>query len=147
MAIVSEGSIGCGFRGKLGGLVFRSVGGKTIVSAQPSVNPKRKLSARQQQVRERFSEAVAFAKQATRIPYQKLFYAAEARRLGLSNAYTAAVTLYLRGQHTQQTEQPAKTPTTSTPSVIQTTLNNTCVQYTTSMSTNATSYIIHYTLS
>jgi len=143
MAIVSENSIGSGFRGKIGGLVFRNVGGKTIVSAQPSADPKRKISARQQQARARFSEAVAFARLATRNPQQKLFYAGEARRMGLSNAYTAALTLYLRGQKDIAPTTGANAPEATNQELF----NNFPTRYTTSFSVNTTQqYSVKYSL-
>ncbi len=142
MAIVSENSIGSGFRGKIGGLVFRNVGGKTIVSAQPSVDPKRKISARQQQTRARFAEAIAFARLATRNPQQKLYYAAEAKRMGLSNAYTAALTLYLRGQK----DIAPTTGTRTLEATEQEPFNNFSSRYTTSFSINTTQYTVKYSL-
>jgi hypothetical protein len=133
--------MGFGFRGKIGGLVFRTVNGRTIVSAQPGPNRKRKTSVRQQLARARFSEAAAFARAATR-GQQKLFYAAEAKKMGLSNAYTAALTLYLRGQ-----KDIAQTTGTNIPEVTkQELVNNFSTRYTTSFSINTTQYTINYSL-
>jgi hypothetical protein len=143
MAIVSENSIGFGFRGKLGGLVFRNVGGKTIVSMQPSADSKRKTSPRQQQARTRFSEAVAFARLATRNPQQKLFFAREARRMGLANAYIAAVTLYLRGQ---KDITPATAGAQTWEATKQEPLNSYGNRYTMSFSVNTTQYTVTYNL-
>jgi hypothetical protein len=95
MAIVRNNSVTQGFSGMLGNLiVFRQCGEKTIVASRP--RPVRKQSALQQENRRRFRDAALFAKFAMRDPQQKAYYWEKARKLRLPNAYTAAITDYMR---------------------------------------------------
>jgi hypothetical protein len=75
-------------------VVFRSWNGKTYMYNRPS-KPK-KQSALQKENRTKFSRAVAFSRKMMAIPEKKAEYAAVAKRENLPNAYTAAVTEYMR---------------------------------------------------
>ncbi|WP_276374402.1 hypothetical protein [Chryseolinea sp. H1M3-3] len=82
-------------RGAVGDLIFRNYNGKTIVSARPVYKNETNTEARRQ-ARARFSDAALFASHAMQNPKQKAYYQQKARQLKLPNAYTAAITDYLR---------------------------------------------------
>ncbi|MBT1703239.1 hypothetical protein [Chryseosolibacter indicus] len=81
-------------RGKLGGIMFRKVNGTTILSVKPST-PK-KQSEQQKANRDKFKEATVYAKFITKDPQKKAYYQQKAKKLKVSNAYTAAITEYMR---------------------------------------------------
>jgi hypothetical protein len=84
-----------GLSGMVGGqMVFRTWNGKTYLSNAPS-KPK-KQSKRQKENRMKFKEATAFAKSMMLDPAKKAEYKAIADKLELPNAYTAAITEYMR---------------------------------------------------
>jgi len=84
-----------GLSGMVGGqLVFRSWKGKTFISAAPK-KPK-KQSPLQKQNRQKFKMATTFAKSMIKDPAKKAEYKVIAERLNLPNAYTAAITEYMR---------------------------------------------------
>lgn len=96
MAHVSDYAITDGFRGKFGKMfVFRSLRDKTVVS-RAATKKVISHSEKQRATRIRFRDASAYAKKALQNPEKKTFYEERARRLNLPNAYTAAVTDYLR---------------------------------------------------
>ena len=68
MAIITNDLIFRNMRGKLGNLVFRQRGGKTIVSLAPKSNKDRVPTPLQQQVHEKFKRCCAFAKEALTNP-------------------------------------------------------------------------------
>jgi hypothetical protein len=78
-----------GMRGTIGDLVFRTWNGKTFVYARS--NKPRKQSAAQKSNRDRFRNASIQAKQLLADPTLQKHYNQEAIRLGLPNAYTAAL--------------------------------------------------------
>ncbi len=82
-------------RGAVGDLIFRNYNGKTIVSARPVYKNETNTEARRQ-ARGRFSDATQFASHAMQNPAKKAYYQQKARQLKLPNAYTAAITDYLR---------------------------------------------------
>jgi anti-sigma regulatory factor (Ser/Thr protein kinase) len=75
-------------------VVFRTWNGKTFMYNRPS-KPK-KQSVLQKENRTKFSRAVAFSRSMMAIPERKAEYAEIAKREKLPNAYTAAVTEYMR---------------------------------------------------
>ena len=84
-----------GLSGMVGGqIVFRSWKGKTFVSVAPK-KPK-KQSLLQKENRSRFRMATAFAKRMMKDPAKKIEYKALADKMNLPNAYTAAITEYMR---------------------------------------------------
>jgi len=84
-----------GLKGVLGkDLVFRQVNGETIVSYNAGYN--RKSSSAQKKTRGKFREAAAYSKAQMLIPGRKAYYKKVAKKLKLPNAYTAAITEYMR---------------------------------------------------
>lgn len=77
-----------------GVVVFRQLRGKTIMANKPRKPTTQ--SALQRENRSRFAKASAFAKQVLQDPQKKEYYLAKARKLKLPNAYTAAITDYMR---------------------------------------------------
>lgn len=95
MATISNNIVTEGFRGMIGNqLVFRQVRGKTIVSNKPKA--PRYQSALQKDNRIRFRHAAEYAKAVMKDPQKKAYYQAKARKQDLPNAYTAALTDYMR---------------------------------------------------
>jgi hypothetical protein len=91
-----------GMTGVVGGLLFRNVQGKTVVSTCPSELTrwqKSRQSERQRRNRDRFREASDYAKKMMRDPSMrdmKEYYWQKARKLKLPNGYTAAVADFMR---------------------------------------------------
>lgn len=97
MAIVSRNCLLNGMKGVIGGLVFRRMNGKTVVSRHvPRLKKQQNVSALQQQTRTTFAEATRYAKVVTRDPVRYAHYKALAKKLKLSSAYTAAITDFMR---------------------------------------------------
>lgn len=95
MAIVKNNTLTEGLSGMIGGkIVFRNLRGRTIVASRPSVT--RTQSERQRENRLRFKRASAYAKAMMLDPEKKKYYWHKARKLELPNAYTAAITDYMR---------------------------------------------------
>ena len=96
MAILTNNSPIQGMRGMLGRLVFRTVGDRTIVSCRPSFPRSRKESPLQNLNRSRFREASQYAHAMMRDTAKKEYYWQKAREMKLPNAYTAAITDFMR---------------------------------------------------
>jgi hypothetical protein len=94
MATVTFNAITKGFTGSIGGLLFRQIHGKTIVTQKPRL-PK-KQSELQRANRVKFKNASYWAKVTVRDPEKKAYYARMAKKLKLPNAYTAAICDYMR---------------------------------------------------
>jgi hypothetical protein len=95
MATVINNDLVEGLRGMLGNtLVFRNVRGKTVVSSRP--RKPRRQSEQQRENRHRFRQAAFFAKACMLDPQKKQYYHTQARKLALPNAYTAALTDFMR---------------------------------------------------
>jgi hypothetical protein len=94
MAIVRDNIIMEGVRGMLGGVVFRNIRGKTIMSNKPK--PPSRQSQEQRANRDRFRNATIYAKAMMHDPLKKEYYRRKAVKLALPNAYTAAITDYMR---------------------------------------------------
>src|SRR6201989_2341143 len=84
-----------GFKGATGDFLFRTYNGKTIVSPRPVYRNETNTEARRI-ARDRFREATFFASDAMQRMKEKVYYTQKARQLKLPNAYTAAITDYLR---------------------------------------------------
>ena len=84
-----------GFTGALGDLIFRNYNGKTVVSIRPVYKNETNTEARRK-ARGRFRDATDYASNAMEDRRQKVYYTQKARQLKLPNAYTAAITDYLR---------------------------------------------------
>jgi hypothetical protein len=95
MAISKNNPLTKGASGMIGGtMVFRSFNGKTYIYNRPS-KPKTQSSI-QKENRLRFKMATNFAKQMMKDPAKKEEYKQIAGKMKLPNAYTAAVTEYMR---------------------------------------------------
>lgn len=95
MAILKNNIITRGLSGMLGDvIVFRTLRGKTVMANKPR-KPSRQ-SELQRTNRSRFRNATAFAHAAMKDPEKKAYYWTKARKLKLPNAYTAAITDYMR---------------------------------------------------
>jgi len=94
MARVSRKSLLHGLSGKLGGLVLRQVGGRTIASAAEGPGPRAPRSPRQQAHLDRMYRAQLYAKAQLLDPIAKARYATgiDARR---TSAYTVAIADYM----------------------------------------------------
>ncbi|MBT1699016.1 hypothetical protein KK083_19130 [Fulvivirgaceae bacterium PWU4] len=93
--IIKNNPLTKGASGMLGDvIVFRQLRGKTIVANKPR-RPCSE-SAHQRENRLRFRAASTFAKRVLQDPDKKAYYVAKARKLKLPNAYTAAITDYMR---------------------------------------------------
>jgi hypothetical protein len=97
MATITNNILIDGMSGKFGdALVFRTMRGKTFVSA-PARKPNiREESAAQRNTRVTFREAAHWAQAILLNPEKKAYYLQRARKLKLPNAYTAAITDYMR---------------------------------------------------
>jgi hypothetical protein len=84
-----------GASGSVGLFVYRQFRGKTFVSAKAKPD-KSAPSAAKQATRTNFKDATAYSKECMKDPALKTYYWAKARELNLPNAYTAAVTDYMR---------------------------------------------------
>lgn len=90
MAIVNKNLITKGLSGMLGGtLVFRRVGDKTVVSTAPTTTKSPTLA--QQNQRDKFQQAVLYAKTQMADAALKAEYEAVAKGNGAPNAYNIAV--------------------------------------------------------
>ncbi len=88
-----------GLSGLIGNTLFRTVNGKTVVShyRKPDKRKaKRKETELQKLYRARFAEASRYAKEALRDIDTYEYYKRKAKKLGVPNAYTAAITDYMR---------------------------------------------------
>jgi hypothetical protein len=94
MAVIQINSVAQGFSGSLGRIVFRQLRGKTIMAGKPDKVTKQ--SALQRENRVRFKLASAWAKGQMHDPEKKAYYWRKAKKLKLPNAYTAAVSDYMR---------------------------------------------------
>src|SRR6478736_4089505 len=93
--MIATGSLHRGFKGAIGDLVFRNYYGKTVVSIRPVYKNETNTEARRI-ARGRFFDATQYASNAMEDPKQKVYYKQKAKQLKLPNAYTAALTDYLR---------------------------------------------------
>lgn len=106
MAIVTNNMFTQGLTGTIGGdMVFRTFRGKTVVSIKPSQGGPVKESASQRANRDRFRQATVYAKAAMADAQKKSYYQRRARKLKLPNAYTAAITDYMRRPKLEQVDR------------------------------------------
>jgi hypothetical protein len=95
MAIVTNNPLVNGLSGMLGQtLVFKNLRGQTVVASRP--RPAKTQSEQQRQNRSKFRQAATWAKTVLLDPQKKAYYQQKARKLQLPNAYTAAITDYMR---------------------------------------------------
>lgn len=103
MAVLASTSPLCGAQGIVGGLLFRTINGKTIVSSYDSPSRK-KESALQRRTRSRFAEATDYAKNVLKDPVKREYYKKKAKQLKVSSAYTAAITDFMRQGKVEQVD-------------------------------------------
>ena len=97
MATITNNDLVKGFRGKFGNdLVFRTMRGKTFASPPASKNINKKESEAQRSTRVNFQNATQWAQITLLDPEKKAYYKQRAKALKLPNAYTAAITDYMR---------------------------------------------------
>lgn len=95
MALIPSTSPLYGTQGLLGGLLFRTVGNKTVVSTHQPASRK-KQSELQRHNRNKFAQASRYAKEALRDPARREYYTKQAKKLKVTSAYTAAITDFMR---------------------------------------------------
>ena len=94
MAVVKMNDLTEGLSGQVGKIIFRTYRGKTYASSRPR---KRKPQSEQQRSnREKFKLATQYAKRMMKDADMKAYYKRIAKQLALPNAYTAAITDYMR---------------------------------------------------
>src|SRR6218665_3230742 len=97
MASITSNIITTGLRGRLGdALVFKTMHGKTFVSTPARLPDRRKESVAQRSTRVNFQQASQWAQLILLNPERKAYYRQRAKALKLPNAYTAALTDYMR---------------------------------------------------
>jgi hypothetical protein len=107
MATVQVNPIINGLSGMLGrAIVFKNLRGKTIVTSCP--RPPKKQSAQQRINRSKFRDATLYAQTVLLDEGKKAYYQKKAKKLKLPNAYTAAITDYMRSPQLKQVASAAK---------------------------------------
>jgi len=97
MARIANNVLTRGFRGMFGtDIVFKTMRGKTFVSPPARKPDKKKESEAQRNTRSTFRDATHWAQHILEDPERKAYYQKRARVLKLPNAYTAAITDYMR---------------------------------------------------
>jgi hypothetical protein len=110
MAIVSTNPLINGLSGMLGRtLVFKTIYGKTIVASRP--RPPKTQSESQKANRSKFRDASRWARAVLHDAKQKAYYQKKAKQLNLPNAYTAAITDYMRKPVVTKVNAKAGKPT------------------------------------
>jgi len=103
MGIVRNNTLTEGLSGRVGDLVFKNYGSITVVTSRP--RSPRTQSAQQQANRSKFKEATHWAKSVLLDPARKEYYQKKAKEMQLPNAYTAAITDYMRKPKQQVNER------------------------------------------
>jgi hypothetical protein len=91
---ISSSMLHRGFSGTIGDLIYRNYNGKTVVSLRPFY--KNETNTEAQDGAGKFREATNFASKAMADEKLKAYYMQKAKQLKLPNAYTAAITDFLR---------------------------------------------------
>lgn len=95
MATIQNNILLQGISGMFGRhIVFKTMRGKTIMAQRPA--PPARQSESQKTNRSKFREASAWAQQILKDPVKKEYYRQKAKKLKLPNAYTAAITDFMR---------------------------------------------------
>jgi hypothetical protein len=110
MATLRRNPIINGASGMFGdALVFRYRRGKTIIAKRPRL-PK-KQSEQQKTNRSKFRQATMWAQIVLEKPERKEYYRKKAKKLNLPNAYTAAITDYMRSPKLTEIKRTEKAAT------------------------------------
>ena len=97
MARVATNVLMNGLRGRIGdSLVLKTMRGKTFVSTVARMPDKKKESVAQRNTRVSFRQATEWAQMILLDAGQKAYYQQRAKKFKLPNAYTAAITDYMR---------------------------------------------------
>lgn len=105
MATVANNSLMKGLRGTFGNqLVFRQMNGKTLVAPKGRTPDRKKETPAQRNTRSTFKQATQWAHHVLQDPKQKEYYQQRAKALKLPNAYTAAITDYMRKAKVEKVE-------------------------------------------
>lgn len=94
MALVKGNALTKGWTGKFGDILYKQIGTKTF--AYPIPRQPKKQSQKQRSTRDRFREATEYAHMMMLDEKKKAYYKQLARKLKVPNAYTAAITDYMR---------------------------------------------------
>lgn len=94
MALVKENDLTKGLSGRFGDILFKQIGERTF--AYPVPARTKKQSEKQRANRSKFRDATRYAHAAMLNEKKKAHYQKLAKRLQLPNAYTAAITDYMR---------------------------------------------------
>jgi hypothetical protein len=110
MATVQVNPIINGLSGMLGRtIVFKNLRGKTIVTSYP--RPPKKQSEQQRVNRSKFRDATFYAQTVLLDEAKKAYYQKKAKELKLPNAYTAAITDYMRSPQLKEEKRTEKEST------------------------------------
>ncbi|MBC8334063.1 MAG: hypothetical protein ISR59_12995 [Anaerolineales bacterium] len=91
MAKVKRNVIIKGLSGRIGNLVFKQYGDKTVVSQRPEHDPNRRPTPGEARQRGRIKDAAAIAKSILATEEGKVYYQAARIRLGKHSAYHTAI--------------------------------------------------------
>ena len=110
MAVVNTNPLVNGLSGMLGNTrVFKNYYGKTIVASRPR-KPKTQ-SESQKANRSKFRDASRWARAELYYPARKAYYQQKAKQLNLPNAYTAAITDFMRQARVSAVKEKAEKTT------------------------------------
>jgi hypothetical protein len=107
MAIVFKNLATQGLSGMLGDtLVFRNVGGKTVVSSAPKFS-NHEPSEKQKTNQKRFQKAVLYAKSQMNDPVAKAVYEEKSKEQGQPNAYNIAIADFFNAPDVEEVDLSA----------------------------------------
>jgi|ERR1039457_5347224 2,4-dienoyl-CoA reductase-like NADH-dependent reductase (Old Yellow Enzyme family) len=89
MAIIRNNLITRGYSGKIGGIILRQRGNKTIMALAPKVKKKQKPTQAQQAARHRFATAIAMTRELMNDPEKVKYYSKKAK--GTQTAWNVAM--------------------------------------------------------
>ncbi len=82
MAVLTPDDLFYGTRGRVGDIVLRWVGGRTVMSRRPKKPDPSKRSVKQEETRSNFRRATEWAREILADPVQKARYARARKRMG-----------------------------------------------------------------
>lgn len=106
MASVTLNPLIAGFHGRIGNsIVLKTINGRTYASRKACKPDRQKETNLQRETRINFRAASQWASNAIKDPVQKEYYRKRAKALGLTNAYTAALTDRMRAPCMKEVDQ------------------------------------------